>query len=143
MAKVKCKSEGDPKQFGSPAYIQRKFDDIDMVWSVARTTDAHKGIVKAVVCASRPEKDDLGVMKTMEATCIGPDGKPNGETRYFAHIRVGLNKGGKQKDYIDAIRRLVTGKAKAFVVDVQCDCIDDVYDIIVTFDRDAVVKAVK
>lgn len=142
MAKVKCKSEGDPKQFGSPAYIQRKFDDVDMVWSIKRTTDAHKGIVKAVAGA-RSEKDDLGVVATMEASCIGPDGKPNGQVRYFSHLRVGLNGKGKQADYLSALRKLATGKAKAFIVDVQCDCLDDVYDLIVTFDRDAAVKAIK
>ena len=142
MAKIRCKSEGDPKQFGSPAYIQRKFDDVDMVLPIKRTTDAHKGIAKAVA-GVRSDKDNLGVVITMEAICIGPDGKPNGKVRYFSRLRVGLNGKGKQADYLSALRKLATSKAKAFIVDVQCDCLNDVYDLIVMFDRDAAVKAIK
>ena len=94
--------------------------------------------VKALVAAARSDKDRLGVHKVYRATFQVPGEDPR--EGVIAWISFGLNGGGSQADYLDALKRLVKS-GELHIFDCVIDAIDDVADVLCTYVQKA--EAVK
>ena len=119
-------------EWGTAEYLQSRFDDIDAAWELSRKTVAASAF-RAGLAKLATVKDGLNCGKVFEATCVGPDGKEFAGRCYFATVRYGLNGGGKQTDYFDAMRRLA--KAGCQIIEHRIDILDDVGSLLVSFDR--------
>ena len=119
----------EPVTWGSERYLRGKFDDIVDVAEMTRKCKGTKA-VKALVAAARSDKDRLGVHKVYRATFQVPGEDPR--EGVIAWISFGLNGGGSQADYLDALKRLVkSGELQIF--DCVIDAIDDVADVLCTY----------
>jgi len=122
------KRRGKPVVFGEPAYLVHKFDDVDKA-TVSRKSAMAK-LLKSVVTGLSTEKDKMYLYRVM-ATSGKFDGKPC--KGYIAHVAIGLNGPGRQSDYLDAVKRLVTCKTvRMHVLDVWVDAVDDLMDVLVS-----------
>lgn len=116
--------------WGSPEYVQERFDDVHSAWKLSRkcvTTEA----VKAAVANITTKKDNLSVRSVMQFILLGPDGKVSDRTGFMAVLDLGLNGGGKQADYFDCLKKVA--KAGFSVIDAHIDILDDVGSVIVSF----------
>ena len=122
------KKRGKLMVFGEPAYLVHKFDDVDKA-TVSRKSAMAK-LLKSVVAGLSTEKDRMHLYRVL-ATSGKFDGKPC--KGYVAHVALGLNGPGRQSDYLDAVKRLVTCKAvRTHVLDVWVDAVDDLMDVLVS-----------
>lgn len=127
------KDAKEPVTWGSEGYLRGKFDDIVDVAEMTRKCKGTKA-VKALVAAARSDKDRLGVHKVYRATFQVPGEDPR--EGVIAWISFGLNGGGSQADYLDALKRLVkSGELQIF--DCVIDAIDDVADVLCTYAQKA------
>lgn len=115
--------------FGSAAYLEKKFDDVDS--AVVSTRSAAAKEIKSLVKSKSTKKDNMyvfGVLKTK--------GNVDGQKceGYIAHISLGLNGAGKESDYLAALKRL-TDTGKFHVVDACIDAIDDLWDFLVAWKK--------
>lgn len=125
-----------PVAWGSPEYLQERYDDIDTAWALSRKCVATKA-VKAAVAKITTKKDGLSVREVLEITRKGPDAERN-PTGYVAILDLGLNGSGKQADYFGCLAKVA--KAGFYVFDAFIDACDDVGAVLVSFDRDFLVK---
>ena len=122
------KKRGKLVVFGEPAYLVHKFDDVDKA-TVSRKSAMTK-LLKSVVTGLSTEKDKMYLYRVM-ATSGKFDGKPC--KGYIAHVAIGLNGPGRQSDYLDAVKRLVTCKTvRMHVLDVWVDAVDDLMGVLVS-----------
>ena len=119
----------EPVTWGSERYLRGKFDDIVDVAEMTRKCKGTKA-VKALVAAARSDKDRLGVHKVYRATFQVPGEDPR--EGVIAWISFGLNGGGSQADYLDALKRLVKS-GELHIFDCAIDAIDDVADVLCTY----------
>ena len=130
MEKIKGKHHKNPLAlvFGEPGYLVAKFDDVDK--AVVSRKSAMSKLVKSVVKNLATKKDNMYVYRVL-ATTGRYDGKPC--KGFVAHIAMGLNGPGRQADYLDAMKRVVTCKTvKMRIVDVWTDAVDDLVDVLVS-----------
>ena len=123
------KDAKEPVTWGSEGYLRGKFDDIVDVAEMTRKCKGTKA-VKALVAAARSDKDRLGVHKVYRATFQVPGEDPR--EGVIAWISFGLNGGGSQADYLDALKRLVKS-GELHIFDCVIDAIDDVADVLCTY----------
>lgn len=120
-------SKKDIGVFGDPSYLVRKFDDVDR--AVTSRKSAMSKLIVSTVKGLSTKKDNMHVYRVMKATGTF-DGEPR--TGFVAHIAMGLNGPGKQKDYLAAVRRLITCRTlKMRIIDAWVDAIDDLVDVLV------------
>lgn len=119
----------EPVTWGSEGYLRGKFDDIVGVAEMSRKCQGTKA-VKALVAAARSDKDRLGVHRVYRATFQVPGEDPR--EGVIAWISFGLNGGGSQADYLDALKRLVKS-GELHIFDCVIDAIDDVADVLCTY----------
>lgn len=125
-----------PAAWGSPEYLQERYDDIDTAWTLSRKCVATKA-VKAAVAKITTKKDGLSVREVIETT--GKDMDSNEQkTSYVAILDLGLNGPGKQADYFGCLAKVA--KAGFYVFDAFIDACDDVGAVLVSFDRDFLAK---
>lgn len=118
-----------PATWGSEQYLRDKFDDIVGVSEMTRKCKGTKA-VKALVAAARSGRDNLGVHRVYRATFQVPGEDPR--EGVIAWISFGLNGGGSQADYLDALRRLVES-GELHIFDCVIDAVDDVADVLCTY----------
>lgn len=119
----------EPVTWGSEGYLRGKFDDIVDVAEMTRKCKGTKA-VKAIVAAARSDKDRLGVHRVYRATFQVPGEDPR--EGVIAWVSFGLNGGGSQADYLDALKRLVKS-GELHIFDCVIDAIDDVADVLCTY----------
>lgn len=122
-------SKKDIGVFGDASYLVNKFDDIDK--AVVSEKSAMAKLIKATVNGLSTKKDNMHVYRVMLVTATDIlDGKPR--KGYIAHIAMGLNGPGRQEDYLDAMRRLITCKTVEMrIFDAWIDSADDLVDVLV------------
>jgi hypothetical protein len=115
--------------FGSAAYLEKKFDDVDN--AVVSTRSAAAKEIKALVKSKSTNKDRMYAFRVLKVK-----GKFDGQKyeSYVAHISLGLNGAGKESDYLAALKRL-TDTGKFHVIDACIDAIDDLWDFLVTWKK--------
>lgn len=125
-----------PAAWGSPEYLQERYDDIDTAWALSRKCVVTKA-VKSAVAKIATKKDNLSVRDVIEITRKGPDVECN-PTGYVALLDLGLNGKGRQADYFSCLSKVA--KAGFYVFDAFIDACDDVGAVLVSFNRDTLVK---
>ena len=137
---VKRYDPGKARIWGSPDYLMMKFDDIYGLTELPRRHRRSKP-VHDIVDGVSTDKDRLSVCRVYLASLRGPDGTPAGDA-VVAHLSLGLNGHGRQTDYLAALRRLVGTKAFR-IFDCWIDAVDDLADVMCTFDGSKCAKCVK
>jgi len=125
------------KTWGSADYLLARFDDIAGIQELTRKckdTKAAKAYAKGV---STP-KDNLAV-GTVFRTVFQIPGEEQ-RVGLVARVDFGLNGKGEQKDYFDALSRLVDGGAFR-VFDAFVDAVDDVASVLCTVDASRLAPA--
>lgn len=125
------------KVWGSADYLLARFDDIEGVQELTRKCKDTKA-AKAYAKRLSTPKDNLAVGAVFRAAFRVP-----GEAQrvgLVARVNFGLNGGGEQKDYFDALSRLVDGGAFR-VFDAFVDAVDDVASVLCTVDASRLAPA--
>lgn len=125
------------KVWGSADYLLTRFDDITGIQELTRKckdTKAAKAYAKRI---STP-KDKLEVRKVFRTIFQVPGEEE--KVGLVVCVGFGLNGGGEQKDYFDALSRLVAGGAFR-VFDAFVDAIDDVASVLCTVDTSMLAPA--
>lgn len=126
------------KVWGSPDYLKMRFGDIADIEEVSKRCVGHRCASDAVRHIST-RRDMMQVRKVYRADLIGPGGRATGQANIVA-VGVGLNGHGRQSDYLAALKRLTdTGAFSIF--DCYVDAVDDLADVLCTFDPSALSKA--
>jgi hypothetical protein len=126
------------KRWGSTDYLLAKFDDIASVQEMTRKCKAAKAAKEYVKQLSTP-KDNLAVGTVFRTVFQGPYAEQK-TNLVVARVDFGLNGSGEQKDYFDALSRLVAGGAFK-VFDAFVDAIDDVASVLCTVDTSRLAPA--
>lgn len=121
--------EEKAKVWGGPDYLVAHYDDVQSAAELSRKCKATKE-VKAAVKALATDKDNMQVHRVVRAVICVPGVDPR--ESIIAQVGVGLNGGGRQADYLDALKRLVKS-GEFHIFDAVVDATDDLVDVLVTY----------
>ena len=124
--------KNDPSVWGSAGYLKAMFVDITTAARCAGNS-VEFGMIDELVKAIRTDKNGAytySVFRTKGKRGVTP-------VKYIVgHIVLGLNGPGKQADYLAAMQKLLKD-GKLFILDVNLDVADDLWDLlVVTEDKD-------
>ena len=126
----KCCEAKKAAPWGSAEYLTSMFDDIRDVEEMSRWC-ANAKRVKELVRATATDADGMSVLKVYRAYLCGPDDS-EGDTSTIVKLVLGLNGGGSQAAYFDALGRLArTGSFCMF--DIHVDALDDLVYVLGTY----------